>query len=74
MDRNFIIEAGTLLSIEGGEEHVSIPEGVHTIAGHVFAHPEKIRAITLPETVTELEEHAFEGCSIAGAGRLCGSR
>ena len=59
----FITDNGILYSCDATGD-VCIPHGVRVIAGHVFSHPEKIGSITLPDTVTELEEHAFEGCAM----------
>ncbi len=57
--------ATTLMSYPVGklDESYTIPEGVLTIDANAFAYNEHLRAITMPRTLTAIEEAAFRGCT-----------
>ena len=48
-----------LLKYQGTEETVEVPEGVEKIAAYAFKENKSLKAITLPDTVTEIGDNAF---------------
>jgi len=59
---DFRVEDGRLLKYEGTDEHVFIPEGIHTIAKRAF-YGKPIVSVTIPKSVREVEEEAFLDCT-----------
>lgn len=51
-----------LLSYEGNEENVVVPNTVSRIEDYCFANNSNIETVTLPDTVTEIGEYAFQNC------------
>jgi hypothetical protein len=54
---DFIIEDGTLLEYKGSEPHVTIPENVTTIGVSSFEANEILTSITIPDSVTRINQH-----------------
>ena len=53
------------ISVGGEKVDISIPEGVRTISlGAFHAFGNKIRKLTLPESLTKIGDYAFFGCGI----------
>lgn len=53
------------IAVGGEKVDVSIPEGVRTISlGAFHAFGNKIRKLTLPESLTKIGDYAFFGCGI----------
>ena len=59
---DWLIIDGVLCSYSGTDAHVEIPHGVTSISGFAFRDRSTITSITVPETVTELDDHCFTGC------------
>ena len=58
----FTKDRKTLVCVPNGKTgHYSIPEGVTRIGGYAFNSCEQLTGITIPDTVTEIEEGAFSG-------------
>ncbi|MFI3328867.1 MAG: leucine-rich repeat protein [bacterium] len=55
---------GTLLYVRGKEEIVDIviPEGVKKITSSFFENLTKVKSVSLPSTIEEIEENAFKDC------------
>lgn len=58
-----IVGDGILIAYEGNKKRVSIPNGVKKIAGSVFYNRTDITSVTLPSSLIEVGESAFESCS-----------
>lgn len=56
----FQIKDGVLVKYTGPGGNVIIPDGVKSLGRHAFNH--KIKKITIPNSVTTIEEFAFYGC------------
>jgi len=59
---DFIIEDGVLISYNGKDNIVTVPDGVNTIGENAFQGNPHIRRVILPPTVMRIEKSAFEGC------------
>ena len=55
----------TLLAHAGSAEHFSPPEGVETIANSAFWYCENLKAVTLPTSLTTIEQDAFNGSGLS---------
>ena len=55
----FEIKEGVLIKYNGHEENVIVPDGVKIIGARAFRGCDKIKTVTLPSSVTEIEKHAF---------------
>ncbi len=60
----FIIEDGVLVSYEGYDEVVTVPDGVMKIGEGVFRYNDTVKKVILPEGITEIGASAFAGSSI----------
>ena len=60
--QEFLISGGVLVAYRGDAEEVVVPEGVRVIGGEAFADHAEIRKVTLPSTLTNIDERAFAGC------------
>lgn len=60
---NFVIRENVLISYNGVDSHVVIPDNVKKIGDHAFWSLNFIEAVEIPESVTEIEEGAFWSCS-----------
>ena len=58
-----IVGDGILLAYNGGRSHVTIPEGVKRIAPYAFYMHNGILSVSLPDSLVEIGESAFAGCS-----------
>lgn len=63
-DGDFEIEDGVLTHYRGSDDHVVIPDGVTGIALNVFSSAgcNEMTSITIPSSVTDIEERAFWNC------------
>lgn len=57
-----VIENGTLLSYQGTETDIRLPEGITAIGFRAFANQLWLRSVVLPETVSEVGHEAFANC------------
>ena len=54
----------TLITCPAGKRgEVRVPSTVTTILGWSFLGCDKLKLIVIPESVTDIQEHAFDGCS-----------
>ena len=60
-DGGFVIVRDTLYDYFGDSEEVIVPDGVRTIGCYCFSN-DKIETITLPDSVSKIEESAFYLC------------
>ena len=61
--REFLIVGdGILLSYNGGDSHVTLPEGVKKIAPYAFYKHNGLLSVSMPDSLLEIGEAAFEGC------------
>lgn len=58
-----IVGDGILLAYNGGSSHVTIPEGVKKIAPYVFYKHKGLLSVSMPDSLVEIGEAAFEGCN-----------
>ncbi len=58
----FVCEGTTLTKYRGRRKHVTIPQGIKTIANGVFLGRKSVETITLPDSVSSIEWFAFAGC------------
>lgn len=58
-----IVGDGILLAYNGSDSHVTIPEGVKKIAPYVFYKHNGIVSVSLPDSLVEVGEAAFSGCT-----------
>ena len=58
----FVIIENRLMEHHGEERHVRVPDGVSIIGDYAFT-GEELESVSIPDTVTSIEEGAFEGCS-----------
>ena len=57
-----IVGDGILLAYNGGSSHVTIPDGVKKIAPHAFYKHNGLLSVSMPDSLLEIGEAAFEGC------------
>ena len=69
----FIVDDDTIYLYRGNDEHVVVPDGVKIIGREAFDSSRRfyynpsgvvVRSVTLPPSVTTIEEKAFAGCVI----------
>jgi len=60
---DFYISGKTLISYRGSEERIKIPKGIKIISESCFEGNEKIGRVIFPDTVKEIRENAFKGCT-----------
>lgn len=58
-----IVGDGILLAYNGGDSHVTIPEGVKKIAPYAFYKHNGLMSVSLPDSLKEIGEAAFSGCT-----------
>lgn len=58
-----IVGDGILLAYNGGDSHVTIPEGVKKIAPYAFYKHNGLISVSLPDSLKEIGEAAFSGCT-----------
>ena len=58
-----IVGDGILLAYNGGDSHVTIPEGVKKIASYAFYKHNGLLSVSLPDSLREIGEAAFSGCT-----------
>lgn len=58
-----IVGDGILLAYNGGDSHVTIPEGVKKIAPYVFYKHNGLLSVSMPDSLIEIGEAAFDGCT-----------
>lgn len=63
-DTDFVVQEGRLTQYNGTAADVVIPEGVVKIGARVFEGNAVIKTVTLPKTVTEIEQGAFQNSSL----------
>ena len=56
-------ENGVLIEYNGEGGNIAVPDGVTSI-GVVFSGDKRITSVMLPDSITELYERVFEGCTI----------
>ena len=56
-EKDFVIEAGVLVKYKGESPIVHVPDNVESIDGDAW--PSNIREVYLPDSITELDSHAF---------------
>lgn len=65
-EEDFVIKDGVLTKYVGKGGDVVVPEGVRVIGGNIFGMKSIIRnsivSVTLPDTVTSIEQWAFSSC------------
>lgn len=61
-EKFLIVGDGILLSYNGNENHVTIPDGVKRIAPYVFYDNTTLKSVSLPDSLIEIGEAAFCGC------------
>lgn len=57
-----VIENGTLLSYQGNETNILLPEGITAIGYRTFVNQLWLKSVVLPETVSEVGLEAFANC------------
>ena len=57
-----IVGDGILLAYNGRQSHVTIPEGVKRIAPYAFYKHNGLLSASMPDSLIEIGESAFEGC------------
>lgn len=57
-----IVGDGILLAYNGGGSHVTIPDGVKKIAPYAFYKHNGLLSVSMPDSLAEVGEAAFEGC------------
>lgn len=57
-----LIEKGTLLSYQGNETDILLPEGITTVGYRAFANQLWLKSVVLPETISEVGHEAFANC------------
>ena len=62
MGNDFQIEDGILKSYTGRQEHIIVPDGVHTIGGDAFKGCVSLRKIVLPSSLVRILSGSFKGC------------
>ncbi len=63
MNDNFVIENGALISYEGSEIEIEIPEGVHTIKKDSIPCYNEIQVLQLPDSIEIVEKGALDRCN-----------
>ena len=58
-----IVGDGILLAYNGGDSHVTIPDGVKKIAPYVFYKHNGLLSVSMPDSLLEIGEAAFCGCT-----------
>lgn len=58
-----IVGDGILLAYNGGNSHVTIPEGVKKIAPYAFYKHNGLVSVSMPDSLKEIGEAAFSGCT-----------
>ena len=58
-----IVGDGILLAYNGGDSHVTIPEGVKKIAPYAFYKHNGLLSVSMPDSLVEIGEAAFDGCT-----------
>lgn len=58
----FVIEGTTLISYEGTDVSVSIPNSIEKIGQNAFENNKVVERIVIPDSVEEIESGAFAGC------------
>ncbi len=59
---DFYISGRVLMSYIGGEERVTVPDGVEIIGESCFEGNEKLMRVIMPDSVREIHENAFRNC------------
>jgi len=62
-DSDFMILDGWLCGYRGNSSHVVIPEGVKSIADHVFEKHGEIQSVSIPDSVSHIGVGCFDGCT-----------
>lgn len=57
-----IVGDGILLAYNGGNSHITIPDGVKKIAPYAFYQHNGLLSVSLPDSLVEVGEAAFSGC------------
>lgn len=58
-----IVGDGILLAYNGGDSHITVPEGVKKIAPYAFYRHNGLLSVSLPDSLVEIGEAAFSGCT-----------
>ncbi len=62
MNHHFHIQDDILLSYEGRDESVIVPEGIRTIGEGAFKVCVSLKQVSLPSTLCHIMAGAFKGC------------
>ncbi len=62
-DDFLVVGKGILIAYKGDESRVVLPAGIQKIAGGVFQNHPEITEVLLNESLTEIGEDAFSGCT-----------
>lgn len=58
-----IVGDGILLAYNGGDSHITIPDGVKEIAPYAFYKHNGLLSVSMPDSLLEIGEAAFCGCT-----------
>lgn len=63
VDGSLVSSSGlTLLAVEGARGEIRVPAGVVAVENGIFQYNDKIKGVSLPESIVSVGNYAFEGC------------
>ena len=63
-ENGFFIYDGVALAYMGDSDTVIVPDGTKVVSEELFAFNEKIHAVNFPDTLEEIGNRAFKGCTL----------